>query len=114
MTRSFPATIAATIAVAVLLAACASSPSPSPSAQKVQDGDPAIVNRDCKLLGTVSGRSLFGGNEAGRMDAAMADARTKAAAMGATHVVFLTLDNSGLFNTGHATARVYRCEAKGR
>ena len=47
------------------------------------------------------------------MDAAMADARTKAAAMGATHVVFLTLDNSGLFNTGHATARAYRCEAKG-
>ena len=92
------------------LTGCASTA--STSTVKVQDGDPAVVNRDCKLLGTVSGRSIFGGNEAARMDGAMQDARTKAAAMGATHVVFLTLDNSGMFNTGQATARAYRCDAK--
>mgnify|MGYP003398259606 FL=1 len=93
---------------AALLAACAST---SPSAVKVRDGDPAVVNRDCKLLGTVSGRSVFGGSEAGRLEGAMQDARDKAAAKGATHVVFLTLDNTGMFNTGQATARAYRCDA---
>ncbi len=92
-----------------LLAACASTP---PSAVKVQDGDPAVVNRDCKLLGTVSGRSVFGGSETGRLEGAMQDARDKAAAKGATHVVFLTVDNAGMLNTGQATARAYRCDAK--
>jgi hypothetical protein len=32
--------------------------------------------------------------------------------MGATHVVFLNVDTSGMFNTGHAAARAYKCEAK--
>ncbi len=97
-----------TLAVAALtVAACASTP--PPSALAVKDGDPAIVNRDCKLLGTVNGRSLFGGSEATRQDDAMLDARAKAAAMGGTHVVFLTVDNSGMFNVGHAAARAYRC-----
>lgn len=100
---------AATFFAAVMLGGCASSP--SSSTQKVLDGDPAVVNRECKLLGTVNGRSVFGGGEAARMDGAMADARTRAAAMGATHIVFLTLDNSGMFNTGYATARAYRCDA---
>jgi hypothetical protein len=96
------------MAVLILaLAACASAPSPSALAVKI--GDPAIVNRDCKLLGTVEGRSLFGGGEATRQDDAMLDARAKAAAMGATHVVFLTVDSSGMFNVGHAAARAYRC-----
>ncbi len=98
------------LAATVMLAGCASSP--SSTAQKVLDGDPNFVNRDCKLLGSVNGRSVFGGGEAARMDGAMADARSKAAAMGATHIVFLTLDNSGMFNTGYATARAYRCDAK--
>lgn len=101
---------AAAIAAAILLGGCASTS--SISAQKVLDGDPAVVNRECKLLGSVNGRSVFGGGEAARMDGAMADARAKAAAMGATHIVFLTLDNSGMLNTGYATARAYRCDAK--
>ena len=101
--------IAMVIAVA-LLAACASTS--STSTVKVQDGDPAVVNRDCKLLGTVSGRSVFGGSDTARMEGAMQEARNKAAAMGATHVVFLTVDNSGMFNTGQTTARAYRCDAK--
>ena len=97
----------ALIAVTLALAACASTP--SQSALNVKDGDPAVVNRDCKLLGTVEGRSLFGGGEATRQDDAMLDARAKAAAMGATHIVFLTVDNTGMFGTGHAAARAYRC-----
>jgi hypothetical protein len=93
-----------------LLAGCASTA--SKSNVKVEDGDPAIVNRDCKLLGTVSGRSVFGGSEAGRIEGAVQDARNKAAALGATHIVVLTVDNSGMLNTGLATARAYRCDAK--
>ncbi len=102
--------LAPIFAAAFMLTGCASSP--SSSSQKVLDGDPSIVNRDCKLLGSVTGRSLFGGGETARMDAAMADARNKAAALGATHIVFLTLDSTGVFSTGQATARAYRCDAK--
>jgi len=100
----------ASIVAMALLAGCASTS--STSTVKVQDGDPAVVNRDCKLLGTVSGRSIFGGSDTARMEGAMQDARNKAAAMGATHVVFITVDNAGMFNTGQTTARAYRCDAK--
>jgi uncharacterized lipoprotein YajG len=102
-------TLTALVAV-LLLAACASGPSQQASA--VRNGDPATVNRDCKLLGTVSGRSIFGGSETARGEGAIADARAKAAALGATDIVFVTIDNSGMFNTGHATARAYRCDPK--
>jgi hypothetical protein len=96
--------------VLLLLGACASTP--SSSARSVLDGDPAVVNRDCKLLGTVTGRSLFSGIAAKAADNAAIDAREKAAAMGATHVIFLNVDTSGTLNTGVATARAYRCDAK--
>jgi hypothetical protein len=99
-------TIALALTV-VTLVACASGS--SQSARSIKDGDPAVVNRDCKLLGTVNGRSVFGGGEASRQDDAMLDARAKAAAMGATHVVFLSIDTSGMFNSGYATARAYKC-----
>jgi hypothetical protein len=102
----------ATILAVFALAACASTP--SPTARSVRDGDPATVNRDCKLLGTVNGRSMFGsGSDTSKTDGAMADAREKAAALGATHVVFVNVDTSGMFNSGQATARAYRCDAKG-
>ena len=96
---------------ALVLAGCGSSPAtPSSAAAGVQDGDPATVNRDCKLLGTVSARSLFGLADEIRVQNAMNSAREKAAAMGATHVVFLTSDTQGILNTGQATARAYRCD----
>ncbi len=82
----------------VFLAGCASSA--SQQASTVRNGDPATVNRDCKLLGTVSGRSIFGGDETARGEGAIADARAKAAAMGATDIVFL--DHRQL---GHAQHR---------
>ncbi len=93
----------------VFLAGCASGA--AQRASTVRNGDPATVNRDCKLLGTVSGRSVFGGDETARGEGAIADARAKAAAMGATDIVFLNVDTSGMLNTGHATARAYRCDA---
>ena len=103
---------AAVAALAVALTACGSSPStPSATARAVVDGDPAVVNRDCKLLGTVNGRSMFGGGaDDVRIQNAMNDAREKAAAMGGTHVVFVKTDTSGMLNTGHASARAYRCD----
>lgn len=85
-------------------------PGPSATAQKVVDGDPAILNRACKLLGTVNGRSLFGGSDEARLATAANDAREKAAALGATHIVFLTTDNQGILGRGSATARAYRCD----
>ena len=93
-----------------LLWGCASAA--STYGAKFLYGDPAVLIRDCKLLGNVRGRSVFGGNDTTRRDGAMQDARSKAAAMGATHVVFITVDNSGMFNTAQTTARVYRCDAK--
>lgn len=98
----------ALLVAAVLLGGCASTAAQN-EARNVKDGDPATVNRDCRLLGTVNGRSVFGGSEAGRTDGAVADARAKAAAMGATHIVVINLDSSGMFNTTHATARAYKC-----
>ncbi len=78
---------------------------------KVRDGEPAHLNRDCKLLGTVNGRSLLGGmSDNARTEAAMADARDKAAKMGATDLYFLTVDTKGMLNTANATARAFRCE----
>ena len=102
------------IAMAVsCVAACGSTPSnPSAAARSVSEGDPAVLNRDCKLLGTVNGRSLFGGADEARVQNAMNDAREKAAAMGATHVVFLAADTKGILNRGNAAARAYRCDAK--
>jgi hypothetical protein len=97
------------LALASLAAACASTPSANSSA--LREGDPAILNRECKLLGTVNGRSMFGGmSDDAKMQAAMNDARDKAVAMGATHVVFTQSDTSGMLNSGHAAARAYRCD----
>ena len=95
----------------MLVVACASSPyATSAAASKVSEGDPSVLNRECKLLGTVNGRSLFGGADETRVQNAMNDAREKAAAMGGTNVIFLASDTSGMLNTGHAAARVYRCD----
>lgn len=93
-----------------MLAAACSTPGPSALAQKVVEGDPAILNRDCKLLGTVNGRSLFGGSDEARIATATNDAREKAAELGATHIVLLQTDNKGMLGRGNASARAYRCD----
>jgi len=105
--------IVSSLLIALALCACASSTAPSATARSVRDGDPATLNRECKLLGTVSGRSLFGGgSDEAKVQNAMNDAREKAAAMGATHIIFMTTDTSGMLTAGHASARAYRCDAK--
>jgi len=106
--------IAISLVGALALCACASSTSPSATASSVRsDGDPAMLNRECKLLGTVNGRSLFGGgSDEAKVQSAMNDAREKAAAMGATNVVFMKADASGMLSAGQASARAYRCDAK--
>lgn len=97
------------IVLALALAGCATSS----GGAKVTDGEPSHLNRDCKLLGTVTGRSLLGGMaETAKTDAAMADARAKAAAMGATDVYFLKVDTTGMLNSAQATARAFKCETK--
>ena len=93
-----------------VLAACATTP--PATARAVQDGDPAVLNRDCKLLGTVNARSVFGLSDDAKTEAAAASAREKAAEIGATHIVFMTLDTKGMLNTGNAVARAYRCDGK--
>jgi hypothetical protein len=98
------------IALLALLAAACATPGPSATARKVVEGDPAILNRDCKLLGTVNGRSLFGGSDEARVATAVNDAREKAAELGATHIVFLQTDSKGILGRGNASARAYRCD----
>ena len=97
----------------VCLAGCSTASTPSTAARSVSEGEPAVLNRECKLLGTVSGRSLFGGADEARVQNAMNDAREKAAALGATHVVFVEADTKGILNRGNASARAYRCDVKG-
>jgi hypothetical protein len=95
------------LALAFVLAGCATGP--SQSARDLKDADPATVNRDCKLLGTVTGKSLVSGAIGDAAESAVADARERAARMGATHILFLKVDTSGMLGTGQATARAYKC-----
>ncbi|MCC6868311.1 MAG: DUF4156 domain-containing protein [Burkholderiales bacterium] len=99
------------ILAVALLAGCASTPGNDP--QTLAEADPQYLNRDCKLLGTVSSRSLFGGlSDETKIQGAIKDVRAKAAAMGATHILMLKAEISGVANLAEATARAYRCPVK--
>lgn len=76
----------------------------------LNDGDPARLNRECKLLGSVTGQGFFGMSDRARADAAMGDARDRAAAMGATDIYFINADNFAMLNTAQATARAFSCK----
>ncbi len=104
-------TLAAPLLAAFLLAGCASAPGKDP--QTVGEADASYLNRECKLLGTVTSRSLFGGlSDEAKIQGAIKDVRAKAAAMGATHILMLKAEISGVANLGEATARAYRCPVK--
>jgi len=108
---STPRALAATALAALALAGCASAP--SSKVQALQEGDPSYLNRECKLLGTVEGRSIFGGlSDDAKLKGAIDNAREKAAAMGATHVLVLSSKVTGAMGMGEATLRAYRCDAK--
>lgn len=94
-----------------LLVGCASTPGVDP--RTLKEADASYLNRECKLLATVNARSLFGGlSDDAKIKAAVNDAREKAAAMGATHILMLKAEVSGVANLGEATARAYRCGDK--
>lgn len=100
----------AALGIAVL-AACATTSAVDP--QSLQEADAQYLNRQCKLLGTVNGRTIFGGlSDDSKIQGAVKDARAKAAAMGATHILMLKAEVSGVAGFGEATARAYRCDAK--
>lgn len=102
--------VAAFVAV-LLCASCASGP--NVKADALQEADPSFLNRECKLLGTVEGRSVFGGlSEEAKLKGAVLNVREKAAAMGATHILMMKATVTGAMGIGEATARAYRCDAK--
>lgn len=99
------------VGAALLCAACASAP--TTKADALQEGDPQFLNRDCKLLGTVEGRSVFGGlSEEAKLKGAVTNVREKAAAMGATHILMMKATVTGAMGIGEASARAYRCDVK--
>lgn len=94
-----------------VLAGCASAP--AAKVQALQEGDPSYLNRECKLLGTVEGRSIFGGlSDDAKLKGAIDNAREKAAGMGATHVLVLSSKVTGAMGLGEATLRAYRCDTR--
>lgn len=93
------------ISLSLLLNGCATSP--SSEAQKIQESDEGRM-ASCKILGTVSGNSSWGGwTAAGLKESAMTEALNQAGKLGATHIVWQNVvqSNSG----GIATGRAYRC-----
>lgn len=88
------------------LLACASAPPPNAA---ITEADEAMI-AECKFLGSVDGHSLLGGaatTAASRN--AKKDALANAHKLGATHVVFDSVDGGGWASTGQAHGRAYKC-----
>jgi hypothetical protein len=102
-----PLGTAAALAVALLVVGCATTRSPQAAA--LVEADEAMV-AGCELVGTFNGTSGWGGSGATAVGANNAKNAVykRAAAAGATHVVFTEL-TGGMFTK--ATGRGYRCEA---
>ena len=76
---------------------------------EIKDADEAMVE-GCEYLGIVVGKSGWGGLAAGAASkGTMRSAKKKAAAMGATHIVFGNFDNSSGMKASTRQARAYRC-----
>ncbi len=76
---------------------------------QIKDADERMVE-DCEFLGTVLGKSGWGGLAAGAASkGAMRSAKKRAAAMGATHIVFGHFDNASGLRVSTRQARAYRC-----
>lgn len=79
----------------------------SPAAAKIQPADHSMV-AECNYLGNVSGSSGWGNLAASvGMRNAKNEALDKAAAMGATHVVWMNITGG---YSPYAVGRVYRCD----
>ncbi len=93
-----------TLVLALAAAGCSSTP--SNRALAVQSADERVV-ASCRLLGEVFGSSGWGGLAASSgMQNARIEAQEKAAALGATHIVWLSV--AGGFSPS-AAGRAYRC-----
>lgn len=105
----------AALFAAVLLASCATTPPessyPQRTAAKVKEADNAMVE-GCEFLGTVVGKSGWGGLAAGAArNGAMRSAKKRAASLGATHIVVAGFDVGSGYTMKASTlnARAYRC-----
>ena len=108
---------AACLALACLLGSCASTPpassaGPGPSApDAIREADEQMV-QGCEFLGTVVGKSGWGGLAAGTArKGAMRSAKKRAAELGATHLVVQGFDvGSGVtMEASTIEGRAYRC-----
>jgi len=100
--------IVALVVIALLLGGCAVAP--SQAAAQVKEADASMV-AGCELIGTVVGSSMIGGIVTTGATNAMVEVREKAAALGATHIVFVSVDSGSTYSTGRAVARAYKCPA---
>jgi len=111
MTHHRPRLRLVSICLALMVAGCASTPAVDPKA--LQEGEPQQLNRECKLLGTVTGSSIFSGlSDEAKLQGALSSARDKAAKMGATHILVMKAEVTGAMGLGEATVRAYRCDPK--
>jgi hypothetical protein len=94
---------------ALLLALSGCSMAPTERAAAVRDADDRMV-ASCQYVGDVEGSSGWGGPLTGKqgMNNSHNEARDKAAALGATHVVWTSV--SGNMHDGSmVSAKAYRC-----
>jgi len=95
----------ACVVACVLLTACAAAP--SREALTVHDADAALVSH-CKFVGDVTGTSAqLALGSANRIESAKDDARTQAAKLGATDVVWTPVQLH--LGTFVANGSAYRC-----
>jgi Domain of unknown function (DUF4156) len=98
--------ILAAITVLLICQGCASTPSSQAAAVKEVDAK-QVAN--CALISTIVGKSLIGGVVSTGGTNAIVDAKEQAAGLGANTIVILTVDSGGMYSTGTATAKAYRC-----
>lgn len=93
---------------AALIASCAATP--SITASGVKEADLKMIE-SCQFVGTVFGNSMLGVAVASTSASnAVVDAKEKAAALGATHIVIETMKSADLNGGSQATVRAYKCE----
>jgi Domain of unknown function (DUF4156) len=92
----------------LILFCIACSTAPSEQGSKILESDEKGVS-NCKFLGSVDGESTFGAfTPEGLKEKAKSEALDKAAALGATHIIWesiaKTIDNTSVL------AKAYRCQ----
>lgn len=102
------------------VAAEAAPPKPAPklprrptSAKTIVEADERMVE-NCEFLGTVVGKSGWGGLASGAASrGSMKSAKKKAARLGATHIVVGHFENSAGLKSSTTQTRAYACDEDG-